>query len=88
MLAEGAAGADWVAVGAEDAAELAGACEAEGAGAGVAATAGRAAGTTFTGALVGTLDGVDVVVLFFRNPNSSIVTQRFTHQCQFGLIVS
>jgi len=61
LLAEGAAGAVWGAAGAEDAAELAGACEAEGADAGIATTAGRAAGTTFTGALFGAIDGVDVV---------------------------
>ena len=61
MLAEGAAGAVWVAAGAEGATELTGACEAEGADAGFATTAGRAAGTTFTGALVGTFDGDDVV---------------------------
>ena len=61
MLAEGAAGAAWGAAGAEGATELTGAGEAEGADAGVATTVGRAAGTTFTGELVGTFDGVDVV---------------------------
>jgi hypothetical protein len=61
LLAEGAAGAVWVAAGAEGATELTGACEAEGADAGFATTAGRAAGTTFTGALVGTFDGDDGV---------------------------
>jgi hypothetical protein len=61
LLAEGAAGAVWGAAGAEVATELTGAGEAEGADAGVATTAGRAAGTTFTGALFGAIDGVDVV---------------------------
>ena len=61
MLAEGSTGAVWVVAGAEDAAELAGTCEADGADAGVTTTAGRAAGTTFTGALFGAIDGVDVV---------------------------
>ena len=54
------AGAVWVAAGAEGATELTGACNTEGADAGFATTPRRAAGTPFTGALVGTFDGDDV----------------------------